>query len=353
MLHPLDTIKCRLQIKSSRRSLVDKALYDGLYDGLAPALISGAPAASVFFAVKDAVKQQVKPAGLGKIPETVIAVAGANVPYWLLRNPTEVIKARRQAGQLTERTGEAVASLWEEKGLGGFYRGYASNYAYAFPVDATKFVIYGSVKEYVKEPSTLKKDLSKASSSRWKTAPILVSSVSLTSFTSRSAGIAAFGLGPSPPLLAAALAAAAAAAAPPPRAASAFFLALRLLAEELLAPRLARVRRSRPRGAQPRDAQLERGRRPDHLHKLAEVEQLAVDGDDLVAHLQLGGDGPLGVHLDDRVHLVDAEAEPARAALARDLTSISSMRRGAPPASPSIRFARARRGEGGCVETRE
>ena len=151
VLHPLDTIKCRLQIKSSRRSLVDKALYDGLYDGLAPALISGAPAASVFFAVKDAVKQQVKPAGLGKIPETVIAVAGANVPYWLLRNPTEVIKARRQAGQLTERTGEAVASLWEEKGLGGFYRGYASNYAYAFPVDATKFVIYGSVKEYVKQ----------------------------------------------------------------------------------------------------------------------------------------------------------------------------------------------------------
>ena len=41
------------------------------------------------------------------------------------------------------------------------------------------------------EPSTLKNDLSNASSDRWKTAPIFVSSVSLYSRTSRSAGMPA------------------------------------------------------------------------------------------------------------------------------------------------------------------
>eukprot|EP00967_Tisochrysis_lutea_P125060 scaffold209784_cov31-Tisochrysis_lutea.AAC.2 len=40
------------------------------------------------------------------------------------------------------------------------------------------------------DPSTLKKDLSNASSVRWKTAPIFVSSVSLLSRTSRRAGAA-------------------------------------------------------------------------------------------------------------------------------------------------------------------
>ena len=40
------------------------------------------------------------------------------------------------------------------------------------------------------EPSTLKNDLSNASSDRWKTAPIFVSTASFTSRTSRSAGIA-------------------------------------------------------------------------------------------------------------------------------------------------------------------
>ena len=96
VLHPLDTAKTRLQLGSSRRALVGGGLFDDAYSGIGPALLSGAPAASLFFAVKDGIKSRAK--GLGKVGATLAAVAGANVCYWVLRNPTEVVKARRQAG---------------------------------------------------------------------------------------------------------------------------------------------------------------------------------------------------------------------------------------------------------------
>ena len=80
----------------------------------------------MFFAVKDAAKQQLGPSlGAGTLT-TLIAVASANVPYWVVRNPTEVIKARRQAGQVVDAR-LAAQELWSEVGVGGFYRGYASN----------------------------------------------------------------------------------------------------------------------------------------------------------------------------------------------------------------------------------
>ena len=150
VLHPLDTVKCRLQVASpSRRSLFEAALYEDAYSGIAPALISGAPAASVFFAVKDAVKQQLTSSiGSGTLT-TLVAVACANGPYWVVRNPTEVIKARRQAGQVDDSRLAAV-ELWKELGPRGFYRGYTSNLAYAFPVDASKFVIYDAIKTKLK-----------------------------------------------------------------------------------------------------------------------------------------------------------------------------------------------------------
>ena len=41
----------------------------------------------------------------------------------------------------------AATALWREIGPGGFYRGYASNVAYAFPVDSSKFVLYSAIKD--------------------------------------------------------------------------------------------------------------------------------------------------------------------------------------------------------------
>lgn len=89
-LHPLDTVKARLQIPGPRRDLITELLR-APYAGLAPALASGAPAASIFFAVKDALQRQCAVAGIGdKTASTLIAVAGANAAYWAIKNPAEV-----------------------------------------------------------------------------------------------------------------------------------------------------------------------------------------------------------------------------------------------------------------------
>ncbi|KAL3898639.1 MAG: hypothetical protein SGPRY_012800 [Prymnesium sp.] len=147
-LHPLDTAKARLQYASGRRTALAE-LFAQPYDGLLPALVSGAPAASAFFAVKDAAKRSVGQLGLGKAESTLFAVACANVGYWGIKNPSEVLKVRRQAG-VADDTWTAAAQLWRTEGLGGFYSSAVPNYAYSTPVDCTKFLLYEWIKAELK-----------------------------------------------------------------------------------------------------------------------------------------------------------------------------------------------------------
>ena len=144
-LHPLDTAKARLQYVGGSRRLLLGELFAAPYAGLAPALISGAPAASAFFAVKDATKRAAVGLQLGKPQTTILAVVCANVAYWGVKNPSEVLKVRRQAGVAGE-TVPAARALWEAEGLGGFYSSYVPNYSYSTPVDVTKFLLYEQVK---------------------------------------------------------------------------------------------------------------------------------------------------------------------------------------------------------------
>ena len=143
-LHPLDTVKARLQVATGRRALLSE-LFAAPYAGLTPALVSGAPAASAFFAVKDAVKRSAASSGLSKTPITLLSVGAANVAYWGVKNPSEVLKVRRQAGVTNDTLG-AASDLWRNEGLGGFYSSYGSNYAYSTPVDVIKFLLYEQVK---------------------------------------------------------------------------------------------------------------------------------------------------------------------------------------------------------------
>ena len=146
-LHPLDTAKARLQVGGERRALLE--LFRAPYDGLTPALVSGAPAASAFFAVKDAVKRGVQQQ-LGKTETTLVAVACANVAYWGIKNPSEVLKVQRQAGIVDDTLG-AATELWRAEGIGGFYSSYLPNYAYSTPVDSAKFLLYEQLKASLKQ----------------------------------------------------------------------------------------------------------------------------------------------------------------------------------------------------------
>eukprot|EP00640_Fibrocapsa_japonica_P001522 CAMPEP_0113944748 /NCGR_PEP_ID=MMETSP1339-20121228/36407_1 /TAXON_ID=94617 /ORGANISM="Fibrocapsa japonica" /LENGTH=392 /DNA_ID=CAMNT_0000950057 /DNA_START=130 /DNA_END=1308 /DNA_ORIENTATION=+ /assembly_acc=CAM_ASM_000762 len=154
LLHPIDTIKTRLQV-DGKAALEEGKLFENLYSGVLPPLVAGVPAASVFFGTKDFVKEglnQALGASSGQYRQltTVAAVAAANVPYWAIKTPAELVKTRRQAG-LEEKDGESLQRVLDRGGPAALYKTLLPNFVYAFPADATKFLIYDTFKQQVKD----------------------------------------------------------------------------------------------------------------------------------------------------------------------------------------------------------
>jgi len=179
VLHPIETVKARVQVASPSRNesaaeqgaggmpllgqlgatYSQPGLYKGLYDGIVPSLVGGIPAGAVFFGAKDYIKSALKATGsFSKAERTVLAVVLANLPYWLLRTPSEMLKTRAQVVRAEAGAGKGagvgdawgeVRSEWQEGGAAGvwalLYGSYASNLAYALPADVIKFLAYESL----------------------------------------------------------------------------------------------------------------------------------------------------------------------------------------------------------------
>lgn len=150
LLHPIDTVRARLQ-QAPNYVEIDNGqpkdgLFDNLYDGLLPALVGGVPAGAIFFGIKDYSKKKLRKMGLGKQESTILSVMAANVPYWLVRTPSEVLKTRRQIGyDNSSSIGEMMGKMVDEQGgvipaIQSTYGSYASNFVYALPADIVKFV---------------------------------------------------------------------------------------------------------------------------------------------------------------------------------------------------------------------
>ena len=113
------------------------------------------------FYIKDAAKSALVSSDTPKWIATVVAVAVALPPYWLVRNPSEVVKTRQQAG--IEGYGDGVNTVDAIKALIAdvstaentttkssvttavakeFYTGYMENILYAYPADVIKFLLY-------------------------------------------------------------------------------------------------------------------------------------------------------------------------------------------------------------------
>jgi solute carrier family 25 S-adenosylmethionine transporter 26 len=159
--YPLDTATVRLQIPSSDFTIFDPIrLFNGCYNGITLTLLGNIPAGAVFFAVKDATKSGLKNSGLD-LPRwltTSLAVAAAQVPYWLVRNPSEVIKVRQQAnieGYEGVSAIDAVKQILQgdpktknvtfTEGISDLFTGYWENILYAYPADVIKFVAYEGI----------------------------------------------------------------------------------------------------------------------------------------------------------------------------------------------------------------
>jgi hypothetical protein len=154
--YPLDTATVRLQMPGTDFSIRDPIrLLEGAYRGVFAPLLWNVPGGAIFFAIKDATKSALRESGLPKWATTSLAVAAAQVPYWLVRNPSEVVKTRQQAG--VNGYGEGVSSLDafrlvldqaranNRTGLDSFYSGYWENILYAYPADVIKFVCYDTI----------------------------------------------------------------------------------------------------------------------------------------------------------------------------------------------------------------
>ena len=126
---------------------------NGCYNGVTTPLVSNIPAGGVFFAVKDATKTSLKNAmpNLPPWQRTCLAVAAAQIPYWAVRNPSEVVKTRQQAniaGYTNVTALQALqqvrtdATLANETALSAYYTGYWENILYAYPADVVKFLVY-------------------------------------------------------------------------------------------------------------------------------------------------------------------------------------------------------------------
>jgi len=124
--YPLDTATVRLQLPSSPYSLLRNPLqlFNGSFRGISSVLVCNVPAGAVFFAIKDFTRSVLREQTLLPLPAwavTCVAVGVAQPPYWLVRNPSEVVKTRQQAGMegYVTQDGEGGA---EVTALGAFRR---------------------------------------------------------------------------------------------------------------------------------------------------------------------------------------------------------------------------------------
>jgi len=141
VLYPVDTVKVRLQtmpLEPGQTVWTRAGLFKDVYRGILVPLIFNAPAGGVFFAAKDAVKSSL--ASLGNIPSTLFAIFVAQFPYWLVRQPSEVLKVRRQAnGERLAGSRSALREVLDDMDVreasvrNNLSQGFGSNLAYTFP----------------------------------------------------------------------------------------------------------------------------------------------------------------------------------------------------------------------------
>lgn len=178
--YPLDSATVRLQMVNSSYSILDPiALFRDSYIGFAAPLLVNIPAGALFFAVKDAVQASLEPDNDNDSLfqsgwfRTCLAVAVAQIPYWAIRNPSEVVKTRQQAGLPNYGNSSSVLDAYRQvrydrmfqpsttfnssstssnhltaaaAGGGGgwdaYYTGYWENVIYTYQADVLKFLCY-------------------------------------------------------------------------------------------------------------------------------------------------------------------------------------------------------------------
>jgi solute carrier family 25 S-adenosylmethionine transporter 26 len=170
-LYPLDTIKTRLQARTSVTSIQLKGLYSGLAGNIVGVIPSSpyslvlmspsrnsSPGSLSFRAFLPSLSLPILsmpidllsshcsllPSGYSSVAQLSAAAAAGTIAS-LVRVPTEVIKTRMQTKQFNGPI-MAVSSIAAKEGVGGLYAGYWSFMLRDLPFDAIEFVTYEQAK---------------------------------------------------------------------------------------------------------------------------------------------------------------------------------------------------------------
>ncbi|XP_028398081.1 S-adenosylmethionine mitochondrial carrier protein-like isoform X2 [Dendronephthya gigantea] len=122
VLHPLDTIKTRIQ---SSQGFLKSGGFRGVYSGLGSAAVGSAPAAATFFCTYELVKS-FSASWSPNVSTPYIHMAAASVGELtsnIVRVPFELVKQRAQATK-NWSSKDALRFTWKQEGFKGFYRGY-------------------------------------------------------------------------------------------------------------------------------------------------------------------------------------------------------------------------------------
>jgi len=143
-MYPVDTLKTRLQMGQANAFRLS-----GLYKGVSGSLFGQVPYGVLTFGSYEMYKKsllenfpRVEPLFLYAVAAVMGDLTGSG---WLC--PSEVVKQKLQAGMFSS-TGEAVRSIWKDKGITGLYEGYFGGLARDIPFRVAQLTSYELTKNF-------------------------------------------------------------------------------------------------------------------------------------------------------------------------------------------------------------
>ena len=144
-LHPIDTIKTRMQ--SSKRT--PHSIFRGIYNGVGAVALSSAPASGLFFYTYDSLKAS------SYIPATSLGYAAAagvaDTIACFVRVPFEVIKQRSQAISGDSSSWGITRNLIKREGPSALFNGFGATVLRDVPFSFIQFPIYEALKSYYRK----------------------------------------------------------------------------------------------------------------------------------------------------------------------------------------------------------
>ena len=146
VLFPIDSIKTRIQASTKERNYTKEASKVNKFRGFVSSMLASFPWAAIFWSSYEISKLSLAKNNwasdnLSLPVQHFLAASVAESWQAIVRNPFEVIKQNQQIGKYNTII-EATSSIWEHKGISGFYRGYFSLVSREIPFSGLQFPLY-------------------------------------------------------------------------------------------------------------------------------------------------------------------------------------------------------------------